>query len=44
MQYIITNWNGKRDFHLKLKWKGYELGEIELYSKELELNLKHQIK
>ena len=44
MNYKITNWNGKKDFKLKLTYKGYELVEVYLYRKELELNLRHQIK
>ncbi len=44
MNYQITDWNGKKNFKLKVKWKGYELSELELYRKELELNLKEQLK
>jgi len=44
MKYKITNWDGKRGFHLQMIWKGYELSEINTYFEELKLNLKHQLK
>ena len=43
MNYKITGWNGKKDFNLDLIWKGYEIELLEIYRKELELNLKYQI-
>ena len=45
MEYKITNWNGKEDFELDL---GMTFGELlykkRIYKKELELNLKYQLR
>ncbi len=45
MEYKIINWDGKKDFKLKIKLTLIEYLEFgERYNQELKLNLKKQIK